>query len=55
MKQIIGTHNGRLDDEARHRRVAKNLRNRNRSHPQHPVHHHDMPVRGSQRKEGKRK
>lgn len=52
---MTGTHMGKLDDEARKRRAVKNARNRNRSHPQHPVHHQDMPVRGSQRKEGRRK
>lgn len=51
---MTGTHMGKLDDEARERRRVKNLRNRNRQHPESAVHHLDMPVRGSQRKVGRR-
>jgi len=40
-------HDGKLSAEARARRTVKNARNRNRSHPIHPVHHLDMPVPGA--------
>ncbi len=45
-----GTHRGRLDAEARQRRAVKNVRNRSRQHPTHPLHHHDMIQPGSNKK-----
>lgn len=48
---IPGTlHMGSLHPQARERRRIKNLRNRSRKHPIGAVHHHDMPVAGSQRR-----
>lgn len=51
-KEPVGTHQGKLDDEARARRASKNARNRGRVHPK-GKHGLDMPERGSQRKHRK--
>lgn len=48
-RTLEGTHMGRLDPEARARRVIKNARARGRVHPK-GKHGLDMPERGSQRK-----
>jgi len=48
VKPLESTHEGKLDEDARRRRVVKNARNRNRVHPK-GGHGLDMPVKGSQK------
>lgn len=49
VKPLESTHEGKLDEDQRRRRVVKNARNKARVHPQ-GSHGLDMPVKGSQKR-----